>query len=364
MRRPTIVAYVSGHGYGHFTRSAAVLERLASRADVHARTNGRALALASREPWLSSVAEADVGPGVAQRGPLAIDLAATRESLSRYLHDWEDIVEKEAATLRALGADLVFADVPPIAFAAAARAGVPSIGLGNFSWSWIYGGFVEEGAVFREAEARFAEAESRATRFLALEMGGGLEVFAARVAIAPIVRKPAIAREIARRALGDDGRPLVLLSFGGFGGELDPVSTPSADYQLLVTSAPIKLPNKLIDSLTAKDVRPVEPTPSLPHHEIVAAVDCVIGKPGYGTVAECLARQTPLAFVPRGLPRELPHMIAGIRRWLPSAELSPEALAAGAWPEAVARAIASRAPDKPPIGDGISQAVSLVEKLL
>ena len=33
----------------------------------------------------------------------------------------------------------VVGDIPPLAFAAAARAGVPSVAVANFTWDWIYG---------------------------------------------------------------------------------------------------------------------------------------------------------------------------------------------------------------------------------
>ena len=32
-------------------------------------------------------------------------------------------------------------DIPPLAFAAAAAAGVPAIALCNFTWDWIYGAY-------------------------------------------------------------------------------------------------------------------------------------------------------------------------------------------------------------------------------
>ena len=36
------------------------------------------------------------------------------------------------------GFDLVVGDVPPLAFEAAAEAGVDSVAVANFSWDWIY----------------------------------------------------------------------------------------------------------------------------------------------------------------------------------------------------------------------------------
>ena len=47
----------------------------------------------------------------------------------------------EAAELQRVDARLVVGDIPPLAFAAAARARVPSVALGNFTWDWIYGDY-------------------------------------------------------------------------------------------------------------------------------------------------------------------------------------------------------------------------------
>jgi hypothetical protein len=167
-----IVVYLSGHGFGHYTRSEAVLERLlqlAPSTELHLRSSDRALRLAERAAAagervrFASVAEVDVGPGVAQRGPLAVDVPATRAALQQHLDRWEQTVADEAAFARAIGARLVYADVPPIAFAAAARAKLPSVALANFSWSWIYDGYADQDGWFAEAAARLRAAEAQAT---------------------------------------------------------------------------------------------------------------------------------------------------------------------------------------------------------
>ncbi|MSP59755.1 MAG: hypothetical protein EXR72_05325 [Myxococcales bacterium] len=366
----SIVAYISGHGYGHFTRSAPVLEALARETPVHLRTSDRALALARRARFPATVSEVDVGPGVTQRGPLLVDLGATRAALARHLESFPSLLAEEAAFLRSVGARLVFADVPPLAFAAAAEARIPSVGLGNFSWSWIYEGYAAHDPWFASAAARLAEAESRATCFLELAMGGGLDPFPHRHPIAPVVRRPTQSRDAARARLPfadgahDDLRPIVLLSFGGFGAELDlaRVGARCRDLRLLVVSSPLGEPRE--------NVRAIEPSDELQHQDLVAAVDCVIGKPGYGTVAECLgarhagAGPTPLCHVPRGEFREYPALVAAIERWLPSAPLTARDFANGNFSPAVARALASRAPEAAPIGDGVAEAAQAIRALL
>jgi UDP:flavonoid glycosyltransferase YjiC (YdhE family) len=360
--RPVIIAYITGHGYGHFTRAAAVLERVAERATVHLRTNGRALALSGRARWAASVTEVDVGPGVAQRGPLAVDLERTRVELEAHLAAWPELVQVEAAALRAAGAQLVVADVPPVALAAAAQAGVPSIAISNFTWSWIYEGYADREPWFGWAAGALRRAEAQATACLALEMGGGLEVFGVRVPMPPVGRRPTRPRAELRARLGfsdeRDARPVVLVSFGGFGGELDieEAAARNRDLRLLVVSAPVARPRP--------ELRSIEPDEELPHQDLIAAADCVIGKLGYGTVVECLLSQTPLAYVPRGDFREEAELARAVERYLPQAVLSVEDFRAGRWGEAVARARSVRPPELPPAGDGIAEAArAILERL-
>jgi hypothetical protein len=360
MAEPVLVAYVSGHGFGHFVRSSAVLSLLRG-VKTHLRTNGRAFFLASRASWAAHIHDVDVGPGVVQRGPLETDLPATREALQRHLTGWSRLVDEEAAFLRDSGARLVYGDVPPLAFAAAARAGIPSVGMTNFTWSWIYDGYGAPPAGdpwFIEAAKQMRDAEAQATLLFALEMGGGLESFPRRQPIAPVARPLARSREAIRAVLpgGETERTFVLFSLGGFGDQLEAPLRGGEQHQLLVTSA------RVTDA--PPNVSFLEPSDELPHHELVAAVDCVIGKPGYGTVAECLRTPTAFCWLPRGDFREWAPLAASIERWLPNAPIQLDDLASGRWAEIVDRAIASRPREPPPRPDGAIEAAATLQAML
>jgi hypothetical protein len=348
-----LVAYISGHGYGHYIRSTAVLSRIRG-VKTHLRTNVRAFFLARKAG--QDVSEVDVGPGVVQRGPLQSDLFATRRALEQHLADWPRLVAAEAAFLRRSGARLVFGDVPPLAFAAAAEAGIPSVAMANFSWSWIYDGFAAADPWFAVAAAQLREAESRATLLLELEMGGGLDSFPRRRPIAPVARPLSRPREAIRAALGIEKKsPIVLFSLGGFGDDFE-VELQGARHQLLVTSVKLTRP--------PPGVRPIEPSDQLPHHELVAAADCLLGKPGYGTVAECLRIPTPMCWLPRSDFREWAPLAEAIRRWLPNAPVTLDDLRSGSWADAVDAAIAASPRETPPAPDGAVEAAAILQELL
>src|SRR3954454_8450920 len=122
-----LVAYVTGHGFGHTTRVGEVL------AAVRALDPGMGLSIVTSAPeWLYRAAVP--GPfsyrgeacdvGVAQRGALVVDEEATLARWREFAALEEERVEREATFLRSVGARVVLADIPPLAFRAAARAGV------------------------------------------------------------------------------------------------------------------------------------------------------------------------------------------------------------------------------------------------
>jgi L-arabinokinase len=351
-----LVAYITGHGFGHFVRSSAVLSRLEG-VQTHLRTNVRAFSLARRAHWAATVTEVDVGPGVVQRGPLASDLKATRRALERHLAAWPRLVAEEAAYLRQSGARLVFGDIPPLAFAAAAQAGIPSLGLANFSWSWIYAGCADLDPWFASVADQMREAEGLATLLLSLEMGGGLESFPRRQPIAPVARPIARSRQEVRAALGlEKARTFVLFSLGGFGDDFELDLRGSEAHQVVATS--VKIPNP------PPGVLLVEPSDALPHHELVAAADCLIGKPGYGTVAECLRRSTPFCWLPRTDFREHEPLADAVRRWLPQAPITVDDLRSGRWSERVDAAMASTPREPAPAPNGAIEAAETLQRFL
>jgi len=352
-----LAAYISGHGFGHFTRSEAVLSIVAREGvPVHLRTNDRALILARRARWAASVTEVDVGPGIVQRGPLELDLEATEEALAAHVDALDRSADREAEALRELGAGLVYGDVPPLAFEAAARAKLESIGLANWSWSWIYDAYTKERPVFGGLARRLADAEVRATHLLALPFSGGLHHFASRESVPLVVRAPTCSREEARKLLPvpeGEKRPVVLLSFGGFGDGIDLASAARSNPRFFFVSFAGPTPPE--GNLAALPL-----DHDLPHQDLVLAADGLLGKPGYGTVAEAVVSRRAFVLTPRGEFREFPILVRAIAQHLPHASLTSDELARGSWTPALERAFAMPAPEASIRTDGAAVAARRV----
>jgi L-arabinokinase len=69
----------------------------------------------------------------------------------------------------------------------------------------------------------------------------------------------------------------------------------------------------------------------LRYEDLVAAVDAVVSKPGYGIIADCAAGGTPLAYTSRGRFPEYDVLVREMPRYVRSAFVPMDALLEGRW---------------------------------
>ena len=136
-----IVFYISGHGYGHAARMIEVINAVFAR-----RPETRIGVRTAAPRWLFDLSvkgrinfshlEAD--SGVVQVDSLTLDEADSIRRAASFHADLVTRAASETRHLRQIDAGLVVGDIPPLAFAVAASAGLPSIAIGNFTWDWVY----------------------------------------------------------------------------------------------------------------------------------------------------------------------------------------------------------------------------------
>src|SRR5258707_3772905 len=129
----------SGHGYGHASRDVELMRavrKLATDVRFVVRTTAPAWLFASVDGV--DVQRAEVDPGMAQIDSLRIDESETARRIAAFHADFDQRVREEASLLRRVQPSVVVGDIPPLAFAAAGHAGIPSIAVANFTWDWIY----------------------------------------------------------------------------------------------------------------------------------------------------------------------------------------------------------------------------------
>src|SRR5688572_26577002 len=215
-----MICYISGHGVGHATRSIEVINHILAK-----RPETRVGVRTSAPRWLFdltvkgkvtySTLECDTG--VVQADALTLDEADSIRRAAAFHSDLVTRAASETRSLRELGAGLIVGDIPPLAFAVGASAGIPSIGLGNFTWDWIYADYPRVRLAPSLLPA-IRGAYSKGSMALRLPMSAGFESFSNVKDIPFIARHAAKSREEVAKILKlPADKPLVLASFGGFG---------------------------------------------------------------------------------------------------------------------------------------------------
>jgi UDP:flavonoid glycosyltransferase YjiC (YdhE family) len=340
-----IVLYISGHGFGHASRDVELIKTMAD-----AGRDVRFVVRTTVPGWLFDRVRASVDvqrletdTGLVQIDSLRFDKQQTVLRAAAFYRTFERRADAEARVLENLGADLVVGDIPPLAFAAAERAGVKSVALGNFTWDWIYTTYPAFEAQAPDVIPTIQAAYATATRALRLPFHGGFEPMAAVTTDIPLIarrsrRDPADTR----RLLGVPAtRPFVLASFGAYGAPLP--------YETIRSAGEFTL-------LEVKELTPH----GLEYQDLVAAADVVISKPGYGIVSECLANDTALLYTSRGHFSEYDVFVAEMPRWLRCRFLAQEDLLAGRWAGAISALLAQPDPPEHARVDGAEIATALI----
>jgi len=343
-----LAAYVSGHGYGHWTRLGEVLRaiRALDRSLPLTLVGELPEALVRRAvPGHLSFRRLRCDVGLVQRSALEIDEEATAERCREFDATWEERVAAESDFLRRSGARLVLGDIPPLAFAASARAGIPSLALGNFSWDWIYRHLAVRRPSLASAAQRAAWAYSSADLLLELPFSGDLGAFPRRERVGLVARRPKVGRAEARRALGLGSEVTVLVSFGGIG---QPDLTPD----VLSRDAGLRF-------LWPADVEPHLDQLGLGYPDVVGAVDVVLTKPGYGIVSDAIAARARVVYTDRGDFPEYPILVREMPRHLACTYVSREDLRTGRLADPIDRVLRLPLPETPDLG-GANRAAARV----
>jgi L-arabinokinase len=374
-----IVFYVSGHGFGHASRDIEVINALAARAPslpIQARTAAPRwlFDLTARTRVDFHCIEADTG--LVQVDSLRIDIPESIRRATAFYATLDRRAAEEAQALLSAGTTLVVGDIPPLAFAAADRADVPSFALANFTWDWIYEEYdeiVDAPRLLPLVRAAYARAHA-AWR---LPMWGGFASFSQIVDVPLIARHSHREPVDVRRHLGVPlDRPLVLSSFGGFGVRGLPLDRVDclAHCTLVVAEATVarshpehlehlehhehhehlEHPTRVVQ-ISDADIYDA----GYRYEDLVAAADVVMTKPGFGIIAECAANGTALVYTSRGRFREYDVLVRDMPRYVRCEFISQEDLLAGHWWPAIERVLSTPRPPKPPT-DGASVVADLI----
>lgn len=298
-----LVVALTPHGYGHAAQTLTVLRELCRRRpdiELHIATRVPQSWLAERLPHPFTYHAHATDFGLVMHSPVQIDHAVSARSYAALYRDRYRLLEEESEWLARIAPDLVLANVPWIPLLAARRLELPAVALCSLNWAGIYRHFYGALPEGPDVFAWLREGYASARAFLRPQPAMPMPELEQVHDIGPLAERGRDRREALRVRLGlPASTRLVLVALGGVSGRLPVERWPqSRDVCYLVEDA---------WRVTRADVFPIGRT-GMPFLDLVASVDVVLGKCGYGTVAECAVNGTPLLAIRRedGWPEDAP----------------------------------------------------------
>lgn len=137
---PHIRYYISDHGYGHASRSIALIRGLQRDmgAIISLRTHTSADFLSqSLFECRIDKQKNDVGP-IMDAATSSVDTIKTEKHIKTWLESWDNFVREETKYCLEHSVDLIISDITPQAFLVGKECGIPSVAVSNFTWDLIY----------------------------------------------------------------------------------------------------------------------------------------------------------------------------------------------------------------------------------
>ena len=321
---PTLYTAITNHGFGHATRTAAVL------ADLQQRSPDIKLIIATTAPrWLlEEYIEGDFiyhprvfDVGVIQLDSLQVDREATLATWQKIDQQKADLIAEEVKFLQENQVDLIFGDIPPMVAEIAKAAQIPCWMSSNFGWDFIYRDW---GGKYVELADRLSETYSHCDRLFRLPFAEPMSSFSNIQDVGLTGARPNHAPEYLREKFNLDGDlPTALLTFGGLSLQSIPYQNLAKfpDWQFITfdRDAPA-LPN--LTKANCDRLRPVD---------LMVVCDRLVTKPGYGTLAEALRVGIPVVCLTREGFLEAETLIAGVKNYADHLIISPQDFYEGDW---------------------------------
>ena len=360
MTAQSIAFFITPHGFGHATRSAAVMDAILLK-QRHIRFE----LFTTCPVWLfDHLPQAHLGYhalktdiGLVQHSPWREDPGATCRLLDEWLPFNPAFVDQVAAQLAALNCQLVICDISPLGIRAARQAGIPSLLVENFTWDWIYQAYLPHAPALKHHIAYLSNLSNQANH--RIQAAPICQPAGNAKKVNPISRLPRSSREQVRQRLNvSPSAKMVLVSTGGV-----------PDTQEFLRDLPEHLDFYMVIP-SAHETTAVHPRVILlPSHseffhpDLLLAADGLIGKLGYSTVAEAYHIGTPFGFIPRTLFPESPKLQSFIQAQMSNLRITAETYRSGRWVDSVPKLLSlPRTPST--ATNGAEEVAAYVQQLL
>jgi hypothetical protein len=275
---------ISSHGLGHLAQAAPVLNALRAirpelRLTVRSGLARERLALRIDGDFAHIREASDFG--FVMQNALDLDLPASAARYRELHTNWPGRVQREAGFLATLAPDLVFSDVAYLPLAGAVEAGIPAVALCSLNWADLVNHYFRHESWLPQMHQQILSAYRGARAFLRTTPGMPMLDLPNVVVVGPLAARANLDRAEVARQLGlPTSRRWVLVALGGFEFPLPMEQWPQ--HRDILWLRPETFGNS-----------------GVRFNDLLANVDAVLTKPGYGTFAEATVHGVPVLYLPR-----------------------------------------------------------------
>lgn len=285
---------ISAHGFGHGAQTAAVLAALRARRPQLRLTLFTGLPesfLRERIPGEFELVDWRGDFGMRMRSALDVDMEGSAAEYAAFHAGWQTHVDATARLLERHSPDLLLANIPYLPLAAAARIGLPSVALCSLNWAGIYRHNLSHRPEAPTLLATMEAAYNSAEAFLCPAPSMAMPELRNVRHIGPLARIGRNVRaELCARIGVSETQRLVVIAPGGIELRLPLEAWPEHPGITWIVPSAWKV--------RRRDMHGFESL-GLAFTDVLASVDALLGKLGYGTVAECACNGIPMLYIPR-----------------------------------------------------------------
>ena len=285
---------LSGHGYGHLAQCAPVVNVLRQRLPALVLTVCGSLpyaVVAARIDGEFDYRQAELDPVLRMLNAWEVDVPASRQVYREFHRDRERGYQHDIDLLGQLSPDLVLADIPWRMLAAAAHCGIPAVGLCSLNWAVIYAAYCEDGSEDQYLLEQMINGYRAADLFLAPTPSIPMPDLDNVVTTGPIARQGCRQQTaLLERCAVDLRTRTVLVALGGITTPLPVDNWPIIDGVIWIFTDAVQSHRDDLIDFNSLD---------MPFIEVLASVDVVLTKPGYGTYAEAVCNGVPILTLER-----------------------------------------------------------------
>ena len=321
------VCFVSSHGFGHATRVSAIIQQISKKF-----TSLEIIIFGETPLWFwqlnipsncsFSLHEQVTDVGLVQLDPFTHNLNLTLDKVDKFISTLNYPNDGLLAKVANFKPNFILCDISVLGIKVGGILGVPSILVENFTWDWIYEPFKSKEKYFGRVIPVFKEIYKQANKRIQCipicqEIDGTTK-------INPIYRDLNGNKEstFSKLSLGQENK-YILVTTGGISMKHAFNKVPKP-YFLVV-------PGDYSKIIIKDGVIYLPMNSDIPFPDLVNSASCVIGKAGYGTIAECWGMNIPFYGVFRKSFRESNVLRNFCRNNLISEEISLAYFISGGW---------------------------------